>query len=182
MKHLFKILLSILRVPIDFLKNNKIHCSSNVGKNSFIRNCRINKYVHVGPGCVINLAEIGNYSSIAPHVQIGGLEHPYWQVSTSTVLTKASVRNKTIIGNDVWIGAGSIIRQGITIGNGAVVGANSFVNKDVPAYAIVFGTPAKVYKFRFDSDLIQRIENSRYWELPPSEAIKIIEKINKQQD
>lgn len=178
MKHILQLFLNILRIPIDFVKKNQIHRSSSIGRNALVRNSIINKYVHVGPGCIINLAEIGNYSSIAPYVQIGGLEHPYWQVSTSTFLTKGSVRNRTKIGNDVWIGAGSIIKQGITIGDGAVVGAHSFVNKDVPPFAIVFGIPAKIYKYRFDSDIIHRIESIKYWELSPGEAKKSIESLN----
>ena len=53
-----------------------------------------------------------------------------------------------LIGRDVWIGRGSCILPGITIGEGAVIGANSVVNKDVPAYAIAAGIPAKVIKMR----------------------------------
>ena len=53
-----------------------------------------------------------------------------------------------IIGNDVWVGAGSIILRGVTIGDGAVVAANSVVTKDVPPYAVVAGISAKVVKDR----------------------------------
>ncbi|HLO99770.1 MAG TPA: acyltransferase [Fimbriimonas sp.] len=47
------------------------------------------------------------------------------------------------IGNNVWIGANSMILKGVTIGEGAVVGAGSVVTKDVPARTIVLGIPAK---------------------------------------
>ena len=46
--------------------------------------------------------------------------------------------------NDVWIGAHSVILGGVTINNGAIIAANSVVTKDVPAYSIVAGSPAKV--------------------------------------
>ncbi|MFP3594765.1 DapH/DapD/GlmU-related protein, partial [Chryseobacterium sp. SIMBA_038] len=60
----------------------------------------------------------------------------------------------TIIGHDVWIGAKSVIKSGITIGHGSIVAALSFVNKDVPPYAIVGGIPAKILKFRFPEEII----------------------------
>lgn len=69
-----------------------------------------------------------------------------------------------IIGNDVWIGVGSIIRRGVTIGNGAVIGANSFVNKDVPPYAFAVGSPARVIKYRFKKEMIEKIEESCWWQ------------------
>jgi len=55
-----------------------------------------------------------------------------------------AIRGLTTIGNDVWIGQGAFIRSGVTIGDGAIIGARSLVLRDVPPYAIVVGTPAKV--------------------------------------
>ena len=144
-----------------------------------MRNTHIGNYTYVGPNGCYNNTRIGNYCSLSVGVQIGGMEHSYWEVSTSTRLSDSCIRERlTTIGHDVWIGADSIIKQGVTVGNGAVIGANSFVNKDVPPYAIVFGTPAKVFKYRFDEDTIKRIEESRYWEYKPIKAKEIISKIN----
>ena len=53
-----------------------------------------------------------------------------------------------IIGNDVWVGANSVILPGVKIGTGAIVGAGSVVTKDVPEYAIVVGNPARILKYR----------------------------------
>ncbi len=52
------------------------------------------------------------------------------------------------IGNDVWIGARVIILPGVTIGDGCVIGAGAVVTKDVPAYSVCAGNPAKVVKER----------------------------------
>lgn len=52
------------------------------------------------------------------------------------------------IGRDVWVGAGCIITAGVSIGEGAVVAAGSVVTKNVPAYAIVAGVPAKLIRYR----------------------------------
>lgn len=52
------------------------------------------------------------------------------------------------VGNDVWIGAQSVILRGVTIGDGAIIGANSVVTKDIPAYSVAVGSPAKVIRLR----------------------------------
>jgi len=59
-----------------------------------------------------------------------------------------------------------MIMDGITLGTGAVVGAQSLVNKDVPPYAIVAGTPARIIRYRFEPALIERLLASQWWELP----------------
>ena len=68
------------------------------------------------------------------------------------------------IGNDVWIGFGAIILSGVTIGNGAVVAAGAVVTKDVPAYAVVAGNPARIVKYRFDEDTIEKLEKMQWWD------------------
>jgi virginiamycin A acetyltransferase len=68
------------------------------------------------------------------------------------------------IGNDVWIGAHAIILSGVTIGNGAVIAAGAIVTKDVPAYTVVGGVPAKVIKVRFNDSSIQELENLKWWD------------------
>ena len=86
---------------------------------------------------------------------------------------------RTIIGNDVWLGAGCIIKQGVKIGDGAVVGAGSFVNKDVEPFSIVVGSPAKLLKYRFDEDVREAIVKSGYWDKNPEEAKQILNELNK---
>ena len=68
-----------------------------------------------------------------------------------------------IIGNDVWIGANVSILPGVTINDGAVVAAGAVVNKDVPPYAIVGGVPAKIIRYRFDQDVIDKLLKIRWW-------------------
>jgi acetyltransferase-like isoleucine patch superfamily enzyme len=70
-----------------------------------------------------------------------------------------------IIKNDVWIGANSTIMDGVSIDNGAIIAAGSVVVNNVPAYAIVGGNPAKIIKYRFSKEIIERIEESKFWDL-----------------
>jgi len=74
-----------------------------------------------------------------------------------------------IIKNDVWIGANVTIIDGITINNGAVIAAGAVVTKDVPAYSIVGGNPAKVIRYRFTPDVIARIEGLNFWNMSNEE-------------
>jgi acetyltransferase-like isoleucine patch superfamily enzyme len=104
---------------------------------------------------------IGDYTSIAEGVTIllGGnhrtdwvTTYPFSEISEDWPQAKGikghpSSKGNVMIGNDVWIGFGATILSGVTIGDGAVVAAKSLVVKDVPPYAIVGGSPAKVIKY-----------------------------------
>ena len=161
----------------------KFRCSSvpfstEIGTKTAICDSRIGKYGFVSPNCCIYDTEIGNYVSLGGWVQIGAMEHPVTDLSPNTLLCHEYPQSKrTVIGHDVWIAGQSIIKQGVHIGNGAVIGANSFVNKDIPPYAVAVGSPAKVIKFRFSNMIQEELERSKYWENPPEKAKDILNAI-----
>jgi hypothetical protein len=68
------------------------------------------------------------------------------------------------IGHDVWLGSDLLLKPGLTIGDGAVVAAGSIVNKDVPPYAIVGGVPAKIIRYRFADDVIEKLLALKWWD------------------
>ena len=68
------------------------------------------------------------------------------------------------IGNDVWIGTQCVILSGAKINDGVIVAANSVVTGEIPPYAIVAGSPAKVIKYRFDEDIIDLLLKTKWWE------------------
>jgi virginiamycin A acetyltransferase len=114
---------------------------------------------------------IGNYCSIAEKVVfLLGLEHCLVYVSTFPFAKKILEKGKTeavskgsiIIGDDVWIGYGTIILSGVHIGQGAVIGAGAVVSSDIPPYAIACGAPAKVIKYRFSSGFIKELMKIDY--------------------
>jgi len=89
-------------------------------------------------------------------------------------------RSSLEIGNDVWVGYNVIITNKCKkIGNGAVIGAGSIVTKDVPAYSIVAGNPAKVIKYRFDEKTIDKIEKSKWWNYTPEQLMEFYNYIDK---
>jgi len=82
------------------------------------------------------------------------------------VTIEASSERPIVIGNDVWIGINVWIKPGVHIGNGAVVGMGSIVTHDVPAYAVVAGSPAIVRKMRFSDSIIEQLEQLAWWQYP----------------
>jgi chloramphenicol O-acetyltransferase type B len=106
-------------------------------------------------------ATIGNDVIMANRVAlIGRHDHHYQQVGipirkASHILDKnynwKGIGQQVIIGDDVWIGYGSIILTGVKIGNGSIIAAGSIVTKDVEPYSIYAGAPAKRMRDRFDS-------------------------------
>ena len=74
----------------------------------------------------------------------------------------------------MWIGAKSIVMDGVTIGDGAIVAAGSVVTKDVPPYAIVGGAPARVIKYRFPQEMIVRLLEIKWWNLPDEDITKAL--------
>ncbi len=165
---------SILRSNID--KTSKVFTGCN------IVNCRIGRYSYVGHDSTVIDTTIGNFCSISDNTVIGGAEHRMDWISTSPVFENVKrggsgpkkrfamhelpPRKPTTIGHDVWIGHGAVIKQGVTIGNGSVVAACAVVTKNVPAYAIVGGVPAKVIKYRFDEKTIGKLMHSEWWDKP----------------
>ncbi|MBK4215368.1 hypothetical protein JJJ17_05455 [Paracoccus caeni] len=86
--------------------------------------------------------------------------------STLDAIRAPTSRNRmqVVIGNDVWIGQGAIIRKGVTIGDGAVIGANSVISRDVAPYEIVMGVPAQSLRYRFDMKTVERLTEAKWWE------------------
>jgi acetyltransferase-like isoleucine patch superfamily enzyme len=126
---------------------------------------------------------IGRYCSFADGVKIllGGEHRTDW-VSTYpfNVLERAfshieghpRSKGTVSVGNDVWLGRGAVIMSGVTVGNGAVVGAYSVVTRNVPPYAVVAGNPARLVRMRFPTDVVDRLQEIRWWDWPDDRVRK----------
>lgn len=139
-----------------------------------------------------HISSVGRFCSIASNVVSGQIEHPTNSLSAhplfeggfnwfqltdfknenAEMIRKArevahdrlTERNrKIVIGNDVWIGEGAFIRRGIEIGDGAIVASRAVVTQDVPSYAIVGGSPARIIRMRFDEAIIAELLRLQWW-------------------
>ncbi|MFO0827677.1 MAG: CatB-related O-acetyltransferase [Phycisphaerales bacterium] len=108
------------------------------------------EYSFVNMGCMVGAGvEIGRYVMLAPRVAIVGADHRYDVPGMPIIFSGRPALKKTIIEDDAWIGYGAIIMQGVRIGRGAIIAAGAIVTKDVPAYEIHAGIPAKKIGDRF---------------------------------
>lgn len=127
--------------------------------------------------------EIGHFCSIAPGVKfILGGDHITNNISTFPFKAKFGLESREayskgsiIIKDDVWIGVNSIILSGITIGQGAILAAGSVVTKDVPPYAIVGGNPARVIKYRFEQQVIDKLISIDYSKITQEDVISKVD-------
>lgn len=121
-------------------KNVTIHGSNLVAGNWVY----IGEYSEIAPN-----VEIGNYTMISSGVVITGSDHNFNVVGQPIRFSGRPESKKTIIEKDVLIGHGVTIMRGVTIGEASIVGAGSVVTKNVPPYTVVAGVPARIIRERF---------------------------------
>jgi acetyltransferase-like isoleucine patch superfamily enzyme len=155
-----------------------------------IKNVKLGAFSYINGQFTSSLYDcrVGRYCSIAESAVIGPYEHPtdgltlhtfafsgpkefppffrfpdYQRLARDDDPLEAANARTTEIGHDAWIGAGAFIKRGVRIGHGAVVAAHAVVTRDVPDYAIVTGTPAKVQRLRFADDIVARLLRLEWW-------------------
>ncbi len=89
-----------------------------------------------------------------------------WGLQKERVADSWDNKGDIVIGNDVWIGYQAVILAGVTIGDGAIIGSRAVVTKDVPAYTIVCGVPAKPIRRRFPETTVQKLLQLQWWDWP----------------
>lgn len=143
----------------------------------FMHDVAIGEYSYVARNCHISNTIIGKFCSIGPNFNCGLGIHPTNGISTSPMFYSVAKQNGTSlcsenkieetkltnIGHDVFIGANVMVLDGVNIGNGAVIGAGAVVVDDIPPYAVAVGVPAKVVKYRFSKDMIEKLQEMQWW-------------------
>ena len=147
--------------------NSSMGYASYVSDHSFIKNTIIGKYT-----CIANevMTVAGNhplsFASIHPAFYSTGYSFSYVKENRFEDFRYLDPERQIsiVIGNDVWIGARATILEGIRIGDGAVVAAGAVVTKDIAPYTIVGGVPARVIKYRFDEETINKLMEIKWWD------------------
>lgn len=174
---------------LTYNKNNIIKENVKIDEPSRIFNSKIGKYTYISVNSRISEATIGKFCSIGPNFHCGWGVHPIHGITTSPMFysnlgqngyvftkePKIEERKKIHIGNDVFIGMNVTIIDGVTIGDGAIIGAGAVVTTDVQDYAVVGGVPAKLIKYRFSNEVIQRLKSIEWWNWPENK-LYLVEK------
>ena len=159
-----------------FIYETTLEEKSEVNKGALVYFSKVGYRSKVNTNTVISNTTIGRYSEIAWNCSIGPRNHLYRNFTISDFIYTDKERQmflhpQTIIGNDVWIGCNVIILAGVTIGDGAIIGAGSLVTKNIPPFAVVVGAPAKIVKYRFENNIIERLNDISWWLKDADEVI-----------
>ena len=177
----------ILGKKIEVNKWTFLEGKNRVGDRSNIESSYLGYGSYIGSDCKLVNTHVGRYCSIASSVGVIAGNHPIDEyISTSPffysrdfgggfsyvdneffqVYRYADNEKKYIadIGNDVWIGEGVKILNGIRVGNGVVIGAYSLVTRDLEAYGVYAGIPARLIRYRYPENVRKILENFKWWD------------------
>jgi len=166
--------------PTAKLHDSRLGAYCEVGARTILHEVSMDDYSYVVNDAQITYTTVGKFCSIAAMTRINPGNHPMHRASQAHFTYRASAYfpgesdeteffewrrgYRVRIGHDVWIGHGAIILPGRSVGTGAVVAAGAIVTKDVPAYTIVAGNPARTIKRRFPEDITNRLAQLAWWD------------------
>ena len=166
--------------PTAVLHDTELGAYCEVGARTTLQEVAMGDYSYVVNDAQITYTTIGKFCSIAAMTRINPGNHPMHRASQAHFTYRASAyfpgesdeseffewrrSHHVHIGHDVWIGHGAIVLPGRNIGTGAVVAAGAIVTKDVPAYTIVAGNPARIVRRRFSEAITNRLAELAWWD------------------
>ena len=154
------------------LTDVRLGAYTEVGSRTMLQEVSMDDYSYVVNDAQITYTTIGKFCSIAAMTRINPGNHPMHRATQAHFTYRSSAyfpgesddadffdwrrQHHVHIGHDVWIGHGAIVLPGRNVGTGAVIAAGAIVTKDVPAYTIVAGNPARIVRRRFSEEEIGR--------------------------
>lgn len=182
-----------MKTPVSRSDEPRIHSTARlsgcrlgrhveIGERVNLHEVSVGDYSYIERHAEAMYAEIGKFCSIAAATRINAVEHPMERITTHKISYRPNEyflhapldhafrerrrARRVTIGHDVWIGHGAVILPGVAIGNGAVIGASSVVSRDVEAYTIVAGSPARILRRRFPAELAADLAALAWWDWP----------------
>ena len=165
--------------PTAALQDCKLGAYTEVGARTILTEVTMDDYSYIVNDGQVTYTSIGKFCSIAAMTRINPGNHPMQRPTQAHFTYRSSAyfpgeaddaeffawrrAHHVHIGHDVWIGHGAIILPGRNVGTGAVIAAGAIVTKDVPAYCIVAGNPARVVRRRFDELMSGRLAALAWW-------------------
>jgi acetyltransferase-like isoleucine patch superfamily enzyme len=158
-----------------------------INNNCKIKDTEVGRGTYIGRNCNLTGVVIGKYCSIGTNISVIQGNHPKHYVSTHPAFFSTACqagftfveenkfeeyiyidKQKKVsakIGNDVWIGNDVRIMAGVTVGDGAIIGAGALITKNIEPYSINVGIPGKVVGYRFDSEDIEWLLRTKWWNM-----------------
>lgn len=172
-------------IPSKDISQLKCEGYNTIAENVIAHNCELGFASGISKWSMLYNTKIGRYTVMAFGLQVITGTHPTGKFATVhpafysllkqygfTYVDEQKFQEITkvdedghdlVIGNDVWIGANVSVIGGCTIGDGAIVAAGTVVTKDVPPYAIVGGVPAKIIRYRYSNEQIEKLLKFQWW-------------------
>ena len=174
--------------PTSTIRKSEIGGWTAIGAHCSVSESTFGDYSYLAGHVSMVWTDVGKFTSIAAQTRINPGNHPTWRV-TQHHSTYRRIQygfdtredqdffqwrkdHRCSIGHDVWIGHGVTVIAGKSIGTGAVIGSGAVVTKDIPAYAVAVGVPARVVKFRFPAPVVEQLQAIAWWDWDRSTLVE----------